>query len=104
MPLAMPGSFPDNNKENVSDLPSVPHGMSNKKRHRVDLDDEKDPEEASRSPKKQKANTAEGEMLVAPRLMAKMKTPNSKLASPAKGKGILSMSRLNMLARPKVRK
>lgn len=97
---SMPGSFPGSNKENTLPIPSVPHGMSNKKRRRADSDDEKE-EAAERSPKKQKAEAAEGAMLMAPRLMA---TPKSKLpASPAK-KGVLSLSRLNMLARPKMRK
>ncbi|KAH8658667.1 hypothetical protein BGZ60DRAFT_383078 [Tricladium varicosporioides] len=95
----MPGSFPGG-KENTEPLPSVPHGMSNKKRHRAESDDETE-DEASRSPKKHKTKAAEGEMLMAPRLIA---TPKSRLGSPEKKKHILSMSRLNMLARPKLRK
>jgi hypothetical protein len=98
----MPGSFPGSNKENTEPLPSVPHGMANKKRRRTDSDEQEE-EEATRSPKKQKAGVAEGAMLVAPRLIA---TPKSKLSSTTKSpkKGVLSMSRLNMLARPKMRK
>ncbi|CAG8955070.1 hypothetical protein HYFRA_00007084 [Hymenoscyphus fraxineus] len=97
---SMPGSYPEFNKENSKPLPSVPHGMANKKRRRADSDDETD-EGAKRSPKKQKPEVAEGAMLMAPRLIA---TPKSKLpTSPAK-KGVLSLSRLNMLARPKMRK
>jgi hypothetical protein len=96
----MPGSFPGSNKENSEPLPSVPHGMLNKKRRRTDSDETE--EDADRSPKKQKAEVAEGAMLVAPRLIA---TPKSKInsATPSPKKGILSMSRLNMLARPKMR-
>lgn len=98
--VAMPGSFPGSNKENTLPIPSVPHGMSNKKRRRADSDDETE-EGSERSPKKHKAEVAEGAMLMAPRLIA---TPKPKLpTSPAK-KGVLSLSRLNMLARPKMRK
>jgi hypothetical protein len=99
----IPGSFPGTNKENTDPLPSVPHGMSNKKRRRVDSDDEME-QESERSPKKHKADVAEGAMLVAPRLMAEKMAHTSKIPSPGKKKGVLSMSRLNMLARPKMRK
>ncbi|KAF4613418.1 hypothetical protein G7Y89_g15469 [Cudoniella acicularis] len=99
IPNKMPGSFPGSDKENTGPIPSVPHGMSNKKRRRAESDDETE-DEAQRSPKKHKAQVAEGEMLMAPRLMA---TPKSRVSSPAK-KGVLSMSRLNMLALPKLRK
>ena len=99
-PNAMPGSFPDSNKENFSNLPSVPHGMSNKKRRRVDSDEEE--EEAERSPKKYKAQAAEGVMLMAPNLQVEKMTPSSTTSTPKK-KG-LSLSRLNMLARPKMRR
>jgi len=100
-PNAMPGSFPDSNKENFDNLPSVPHGMSNKKRRRVESDEEEE-EEAERSPKKHKAQAAEGAMLMAPNLQAEKMTPSSATSSPKK-KG-LSLSRLNMLARPKMRR
>jgi hypothetical protein len=102
-PNTISGSFPGTNKENTDPLPSVPHGMSNKKRCRVDSDDEME-EESERSPKKHKADVAEGTMLMAPRLMAEMMAHTSKIPSPGKKKGVLSMSRLNMLARPKMRK
>jgi hypothetical protein len=102
-PNTMPGSFPGTNKENTNPLPSVPHGMSNKKRCRVDSDDEME-EKSERSPKKHKADVAEGAMLMAPRLMAEKMAHTSKIPSPGKKKGVLSMSRLNMLARPKMRK
>lgn len=102
----MPGSFPGttgSNKENKVPLPSVPHGMSNKKRHRVDSDDE-DEKEVERSPKKQKQDVPEGAMLVAPKIMAEKVAPASKIPSPAKKRNFLSMTRLNMLAQPKARK
>jgi len=101
-PGAMPGSYPDSNKENTETLPSVPHGMPNKKRRRVDSDDEE--MGADRSPKKHKANVAEGPMLMAPRLLAEQMAPKSRIPSPEKKKPVLSLSRLNMLARPKMRK
>lgn len=106
-PGTMLGSFPGgngSNKENKAPLPSVPHGLSNKKRRRVDSDNEEDEEVVERSPKKQKPNVTEGGKLMAPRLMAEKAAPSPKLTSPAKKKHGLSMSRLNMLARPKNRK
>ncbi|KAF7879373.1 hypothetical protein EAF04_000569 [Stromatinia cepivora] len=109
-PDSMPGSFPDGNKENtdppvresskkptnLSIIPTVPHGMSNKKRRRV----ESDGEDEARSPKKHKA--PEGAMLMAPRLQAG-KNVTASTPSPSKKRG-LTLSRLNMLARPKARK
>ncbi|RDL40617.1 Uncharacterized protein BP5553_00596 [Venustampulla echinocandica] len=100
---AMPGTFPGGNKENSEPLPALPHGMLNKKRKHVESDDERD-DEFQRSPKKQKAQAAEGAMLMAPRIQAEKMTPKSRLTSPTKKKGGLSLSRLNMLARPKMRK
>lgn len=91
----------EGNKENVDTLPSIPHGLSNKKRRRVDSGDEK---EVEHSPKKHKANVPEGPMLMASRLAAAPATPKARTSSPAKKKGVLSLSRLNMLARPKLRK
>jgi hypothetical protein len=79
--------------------------MSNKKRRRADSDDELEEEnEFERSPKKHKSMAAEGQMLMAPRLEAEKMASNSRIQSPAKKRGVLSLSRLNMLARPKVRK
>jgi hypothetical protein len=104
VPNKMPGTFPGN-KENTPTIPSVPHGMPNKKRRRVESDDEEEGE-AQRSPKKQRA--AEGAMLMAPKLQGPVATPNatnsSPTKSPTKKKGVLSLSRLNMLARPKLRR
>lgn len=102
MPNNMPGSFPSN-KENTPPIPSLSHGMANKKRRRVDSDDERE-EETERSPKKHKPEVAEGPLLMAPKLQGKTTTPGSKTSSPSKKKGVLSLSRLNMLARPKVRR
>jgi hypothetical protein len=100
----MPGAFPGSNYENAERLPAVPHGMANKKRRRVDSEDEAE-EEIERSPKKHKAVVAEGQMLMAPDLQAGAKTTRkSKLSSTTKKKDVLSLSRLNMLARPKMRK
>lgn len=102
-PGSIPGSFPDSDKENTAPLPAIPHGMPNKKRRRADSDDE-DENEVERSPKKQKASVPEGPMLVAPRIMVPMASRKSKTPSPTKKKNVLTLSRLNMLARPKVRK
>ncbi|KAL3426768.1 hypothetical protein PVAG01_00277 [Phlyctema vagabunda] len=104
----MPGSFPGSDKENSAPIPSVAHGVANKKRRRVDSDDEE--EDAERHAKKHKPQAAEGQMLMAPRITAEklpspVKAPSSpsKIPSPEKKKG-LSLSRLNMLSRPKMRK
>ncbi|KAI9740655.1 MAG: hypothetical protein M1818_004619 [Claussenomyces sp. TS43310] len=97
----------DNDKENEQPLPAIPHGMSNKKRHRAGSEDETE-EPPERSPKKHKGHqAAEGATLVASQLQARMqaekRAPRSKIPSPSK-KGSLSISRLNMLARPKNRR
>ncbi|KAI1417516.1 hypothetical protein F5Y13DRAFT_151179 [Hypoxylon sp. FL1857] len=112
----MPGSFPrpsdvSPNKENKAPSlgPGIPHGMSNKKRHRASWDEEEDDEADKHAAKKlRKDPPVEGHALVAPRLIAQA-SPGKKAGrtprtpSPQK-KGGLSLSRLNMLARPKVRK
>ncbi|TPX13801.1 uncharacterized protein E0L32_005745 [Thyridium curvatum] len=117
------------NKENkppVPSIPAAPHGLPNKKRHRAaeDDDDEEGPEADERAAKKRRADPVpEGEALLAPRLMAQnrgspqrkilgsAKKPSqipgfaeSRTPSPVKKKAVLSLSRLNMLARPKMRK
>jgi hypothetical protein len=101
-PSTMPGSFPSGNKENIEILPSVPHGMSNKKRRHADSDNDTE-EEAERSPKKHKGHISEGAVLMAPKIQAEKMAPKTKIPSPAK-RSVLSLSRLNMLARPKMRK
>ncbi|KAF4999417.1 hypothetical protein FGRMN_2439 [Fusarium graminum] len=125
----MPGTFPGPtspigiNKENKEPeakkiLFGAPHGMSNKKRHRTSWDDEEaEQKDAERAAKKRKAeHVPEGEALLAPRLVGgtpsakKMRTKAGSVtprapasASPTKKRSVLSMSRLNMLARPKNR-
>lgn len=129
----MPGSFPvppspstHSNKENrAPQSPAVilgaAHGMSNKKRHRATWDEEDaEKEAADRAAKKQKnEHVPEGHALVAPRLIAKTPTGSAKKmqaargvsrtpgsvgsASPSKKKMGISLSRLNMLSRPKIR-
>lgn len=99
-------ALPESDKENFKPLSNISHGMSNKKRHRAGSDDEK--EETERSPKKHKGNhVAQGAKLMGPQLNAKIQAEKSasksKIPSPVK-KGSISLSRLNMLARPKNRK
>lgn len=103
LPNSMPGAFAVNNKENAKPLPAVPHGMAKKKRRRVDSDEEAE-EEIERCPKKHKTTVAEGPIFMARDLQSQKMTPKSKLPSQTKKKGVLSLSRLNMLARPKMRK
>ncbi|KAK0389185.1 hypothetical protein NLU13_2760 [Sarocladium strictum] len=125
----MPGNFPEpssptSNKENkepeepLLKITGVPHGMTNKKRHRPTWNEEEaEEEEAKRAAKKRKNEHApEGQAVVAPRLAVATpsrsvkklqairsvsRTPGS--PSPTKRNGGLSLSRLNMLARPKNR-
>lgn len=87
----------------------IPHGLSNKKRNRTSSDDEGDDENMERAAKKlRKANhTAGGAAFSAPRLiksspMKKLTCP-SQTPSPQKKAGI-SLSRLQLLAQPKHRK
>ncbi|KAK3905095.1 hypothetical protein C8A05DRAFT_13075 [Staphylotrichum tortipilum] len=104
-------------------FPSLPHGMSTKKRRRVSTDEEEaEREEAERAAKKRRGEAVpEGAALLAPRLVAataaagggnlgasprRKAMPGQQVAgtpSPMKRKGI-SVSRLNLLARPKLRK
>ncbi|KKY35919.1 hypothetical protein UCDDA912_g04057 [Diaporthe ampelina] len=140
---AIPGAFPSSDmpataapkgKENMPpylqqspfDIKAFPHGVGNRKRLRVEDDEEEaDREAAERAAKKMKAaRVPEGEALVAPRLASAqkprirspsktlMKTParsSVKPRAPAttpggrKAAGI-SMSRLTYLATPKQRK
>ncbi|KAL2136584.1 hypothetical protein VTI74DRAFT_2889 [Chaetomium olivicolor] len=118
------------NKENDpprSVFLALPHGMSTKKRHRVSTDEEEAEQEAAeRAAKKRKGEAVpEGEALLAPRLVAsarKIGGVGNRSVSPKKGMGsmsaggqgtpsplkkktgAISLSRLNMLARPKMRK
>lgn len=122
----MPGSFPGSaassspNKENEAPQPTfraLPHGMANKKRHRVSTDEEDaEKEAADRAAKKRKnEHVPEGDALLAPRLVGasgkkpimsprRLGTPGVVGTPSTKKKPILSFSRLNMLARPKLRK
>lgn len=119
------------NKENAAPSPArllrgTAHGMPNKKRNRASSDEEDAENEAAERALKKRKNehVPEGQALLAPRLMDKMpasgvnkggigrspsKTP-SRLpgrihgsVSPSKKGSMLSVSRLNMLARPKKR-
>ncbi|KAI1321270.1 hypothetical protein F5Y16DRAFT_389091 [Xylariaceae sp. FL0255] len=100
------------NKENDDPVlvPGIKHGLSNKKRHRAGEDDEDEDEGAKRGMKKIRQEAPEGHAVVAPRLVSATspakKTPVRPIATPGsqkKKKAGLSLSRLNMLARPKVR-
>ena len=110
------------NKENEaprSVFLALPHGMSTKKRNRVATDEEEAEQElAERAAKKRRQECVpEGEALLAPRLVAAASAKRV-MASPRRGAGLpavpgtpspmkrrgISLSRLNVLARPKVRK
>ncbi|KAM0436729.1 hypothetical protein ACHAPT_002440 [Fusarium lateritium] len=120
-PISMAKTISLANKENKEPGPTkiligAPHGMSNKKRHRASWDEEeaeeKDTERAAK--KRKNEHVPEGDALLAPRLVGS--TPSAKkvragsavprtpaTASPTKKRAVLSLSRLNMLARPKNR-
>ncbi len=97
----------------LASMPTVPHGMPNKKRKHDDSDDEDvENREESTGPKAKKAKggaqwepSAHGVKNVETRKKAKTasRIPRAGGAK-EKGRSILSMSRLNMLARPKERK
>ncbi len=112
------------NKENEaprSVFLALPHGMSTKKRNRVTTDEEEAEQEAAEraAKKRRQEKVPEGDALLAPRLVAAAsakrllasprRVPGAGQGappgtpSPMKRKGI-SLSRLNMLARPKLRK
>jgi hypothetical protein len=103
LPTTMPGTFPDGNKENIGGLPAIPHGLLNKKRHRADSDDEIDAEIEGSPTKKRKGSVAGTPTCMVTKMEVENVAPKSKIPSPSK-KGVLSFSRLNMLARPKMRK
>lgn len=125
MPTAsMPGAFPrpmgmSVNKENAdpkvlkTPLPAVAHGLSNKKRARAGSEEEEEVDEGvQRGAKKlRKEPKLEGHAVVAPRVVISSPSPVKTLAkkpaaTPAsqKKKSGMSLSRLNMLAQPKLRK
>ncbi|KAI9842831.1 MAG: hypothetical protein M1830_007748, partial [Pleopsidium flavum] len=100
------------------DLPVVPHGMPNKKRRREGSDDEdgennnpQDGEEDEPRSKRMKGGEEwkprgnDGNRKYGKRRMSGM--PGSKIprvgGGKEKGRGMLSLSRLNLLARPKER-
>jgi hypothetical protein len=104
-------------------LTGLSHGLANKKRHRVSTDEDDVEREANEraAKKRRQESVPEGEVLLAPRLAHSARRPiatpsrlragggfasASKLASssPLKKKSGISLSRLNMLARPKLRK
>lgn len=88
----------------------IAHGMPNKKRARASSDDDDEVDEGVRrgAKKLRKNPTAEGYAVVAPRLVSsspiKKSGRLSRTPSPQKKTIGLSLSRLNMLARPKARK
>lgn len=111
-------------------LPGTAHGIANKKRHRASSDEEDaENEAAERAAKKRKHETVpEGQALLAPRLVGASAASSAKKrllgrtptktpsrapavtpsrtpasATPSKRGAVLSLSRLNMLARPKNR-
>ncbi|KAK0710880.1 hypothetical protein B0H67DRAFT_554939 [Lasiosphaeris hirsuta] len=120
----MPGSFPASilisspNKENEAPRTTfltLPHGMGTKKRNRASTDEEDaEVEAAQRAAKKRKQEMVpEGDALLAPKLTGAhggrpINSPKKLLfattPSSARKRAGISLSRLNMLSRPKLRK
>lgn len=117
-----PSDFPTTSMTPFEDLPVVPHGMPNKKRRREDSDDEAienkyvhdDEGGEPRSKRTEAGNegtaqaSSDEKKNFSKRRMTGMPS-GSKIPRPGggfkgKGRGILSLSRLNMLARPKERR
>lgn len=97
----------------LQDLPPIPHGLPNKKRHHKDTDSE-DTENAKpraneeEGPKMKKIKSAPPEKVGTMKLDGKRRLVGyggSRIPNPGgkEKKGALSLSRLNMLARPKER-
>ena len=101
-------------------LPSIPHGMSNKKRRRADSDTEAEDDENvdpmtvnannddEPKTKKQRMNTSLEKRADAPPSPTKRSAAGSRIPKPGSAKGTgrkgISLGRLNMLARPKERR
>lgn len=95
-------------------VPAIPHGLSNKKRHRDNDDDEQENvpprgehAEGTMNKKRKTGAVPRSEKQAEPSMAEKRKATGkaSKPGDPkAKSKGMLSLSRLNMLARPKERR
>ena len=103
--------------ESVPAVPAVEHGLSSKKRRRADSDEEDDGKENviacaqggdGRVAKKFKRSAVDNGKITTETSMAGKRLEKAKAtAKPGekiKGKGILSLSRLNRLARPKERR
>ena len=97
-------------------LPVVPHGLSSKKRRREDENDEdmenkapEETEEVDDGPRAKKAKVGKGGGNDESSMPVKRRTTmagfkGGRLGNKEKSKGVLSLSRLNMLARPKNRR
>ena len=100
-------------------LPSIPHGLPNKKRRRADSDDSDVENVAPSSPAKDQADEPRTKKLKSSpqKNMSSYGTINTKVTTGSKipqargggreksrGRSVLSLSRLNMLARPKSRR
>ena len=101
-----------------ANLPAIPHGLPNKKRAHSEVDNDEDveniaprylspTEEEGPKAKKHKTGMVEGAPLAVKDVKKTGRFTKTPKAGPtgqkAKGKGFLSLSRLNMLARPKNR-
>jgi hypothetical protein len=106
-----PQGFPTkaNPITSLANLPSIPHGMPNKRRRESDNEDEENLPEAQQpeepNVKRVKRAPAVEALKAAQNNPAQSRIPRRGAAgAKSKGKGMLSLSRLNMLARPKERK
>lgn len=96
------------------DFPAIPHGLKNKKRHRADSDDETEnipPEhnvdgQEEQGPRTKKVKISPHKELPSPSkkmTRGRANVSSKSAAGNAQAKRVLSLSRLNALARPKTR-
>lgn len=97
----MPANLLSVSKMNYDKIISLPHGMSNKRRKRPDSDDES--LDSRSSPKKLKKETSGAKSFNAPKIIIKQNSPK-KCATPVKKPVLLTLSRLEFLSQPKIRR
>lgn len=97
------------------DFPAIPHGLQNKKRHRADSDDEtenippenSDDGQEEKGPRTKKVKISPHKDLASPNKKISrgraIVSSNSEAGNAQAAKRVLSLSRLNALARPKTR-
>ncbi|TQS37117.1 hypothetical protein Golomagni_02418 [Golovinomyces magnicellulatus] len=95
---SMPGSFPVNGREDEKMKHSLPPRIPTKRRKRPDIDDDQiTTGPSSKRPKNQDIKSTKCRN-------GALKSSLGRIPSPKKKPGVLSLSRLNILSRPRIRK